>query len=149
MVVDWVPPEPPHASLHWHICQRLSYVPSVPQQNMLIIASGSQDVLPMGAALDAAHAHGVSVGKGGQPSTCESLKMRARRGHAQAFSDPGARYLLLVKTGVPSILVSQPLRRQSSPPGGRQKPSSMTRMIRNLQESLGVYAFKCFYGAAG
>lgn len=36
-------------------------------------------------------------------------------------SDPGTRYLLLVKTGVPSILVSQPLRRQSSPPVGRQK----------------------------
>lgn len=37
-MVDRVPPEPPHASLHWHICQRLSYIPSVPQQNMLIIA---------------------------------------------------------------------------------------------------------------
>lgn len=52
MVVDWVPPESPYASLHWYICQRLSYVPSVPQENVLIIAGTVQQL-----AHRKAHAH--------------------------------------------------------------------------------------------
>lgn len=41
-MVNWVPLEPPHTSLHWYIRQWLSYVSSVPQQNMLIIAGTIQ-----------------------------------------------------------------------------------------------------------
>lgn len=36
--MERVPPEPPHASLHGRVCKGLPHVPSVPQQDVLVIA---------------------------------------------------------------------------------------------------------------
>lgn len=40
--MERVPPEPPHATLHGHICQWLLHVPSVPQQDVLIVAESDR-----------------------------------------------------------------------------------------------------------
>lgn len=42
VVVERVPLEPPHPALHRHVCKWLLHVPSVPQQNVLIIAETNQ-----------------------------------------------------------------------------------------------------------
>lgn len=38
VVVDGMPLEPPHSALYGHVCERLLHVPSVPQENVLVVA---------------------------------------------------------------------------------------------------------------
>lgn len=42
VALQGVPPEPPHPTLHRHVCEWLLHIPCVPQQNVLVVAETQQ-----------------------------------------------------------------------------------------------------------